>query len=110
MNSEVPMAKTARASRYSGRGIEWLRGEERHEKVISSPRPAPEGTLARPQNAARRLGYELSGSGGRRRDRKPPPCLTQDSTWPARYPTGARRSILVSLTPACAAGVVSRST
>ncbi|GGM17149.1 hypothetical protein GCM10010129_71650 [Streptomyces fumigatiscleroticus] len=41
MNSEVPMAKTARASRYSGRGIEWLRGEERHEKVISSPRPAP---------------------------------------------------------------------
>ncbi len=27
MNSEVPMAKTARASRYSGRGIEWLRGE-----------------------------------------------------------------------------------
>ena len=41
MNSEVPMAKTAMASRYSGRGIEWLRGEERHEKVISSPRPAP---------------------------------------------------------------------
>ena len=41
MNSEVPMAKTARASRYSGRGIEWLRGEERHERVISSPRPAP---------------------------------------------------------------------
>ncbi|GHG21918.1 hypothetical protein GCM10018777_40520 [Streptomyces albogriseolus] len=40
MNSEVPMAKTARASRYSGRGIEWLRGEERHERVISSPRPA----------------------------------------------------------------------
>jgi hypothetical protein len=31
------------ASRYSGRGIEWLRGEEKHEKVISSPRPAPEG-------------------------------------------------------------------
>ncbi|GAA2540517.1 hypothetical protein GCM10010423_43240 [Streptomyces levis] len=41
MNSEVPMAKTARASRYSGRGIEWLRGEERYEKVVSSPRPAP---------------------------------------------------------------------
>jgi hypothetical protein len=41
MNSEVPMAKTAMASRYSGRGIEWLRGEEKHEKVISSPRPAP---------------------------------------------------------------------
>ncbi|GHE49994.1 hypothetical protein GCM10018771_33960 [Streptomyces cellulosae] len=40
MNSEVPMAKIARASRYSGRGIEWLRGEERHERVISSPRPA----------------------------------------------------------------------
>ncbi|MFD7815241.1 hypothetical protein ACFV6E_20180 [Streptomyces sp. NPDC059785] len=40
MNSEVPMAKTARASRYSERGIEWLRGEEKHEKVISSPRPA----------------------------------------------------------------------
>jgi hypothetical protein len=41
MNSEVPMEKTARASRYSEKGIEWLRGEERHEKVISSPRPAP---------------------------------------------------------------------
>ncbi|GAA3154286.1 hypothetical protein GCM10017687_85240 [Streptomyces echinatus] len=41
MNSEVPMAKTAMASRYSGRGIEWLRGEEKREKVISSPRPAP---------------------------------------------------------------------
>jgi hypothetical protein len=41
MSSEVPMAKTAMASRYSGRGIEWLRGEEKHEKVISSPRPAP---------------------------------------------------------------------
>ncbi|GKQ38173.1 hypothetical protein ALMP_47070 [Streptomyces sp. A012304] len=41
MNSEVPMAKTAKASRYRGRGIEWLRDEEKHEKVISSPRPAP---------------------------------------------------------------------
>ncbi|GAA2391456.1 hypothetical protein GCM10010420_14460 [Streptomyces glaucosporus] len=64
MNSEVPMAKTARASRYSGRGIEWLRGEERNEEVISSPRPAPRGAPARPQNAARRQGYQLSGSGG----------------------------------------------
>ncbi|GGY98467.1 hypothetical protein GCM10010365_16290 [Streptomyces poonensis] len=32
MNSEVPMAKTATASRYSGRGIKELRGEEKHEK------------------------------------------------------------------------------
>ncbi|GHE92478.1 hypothetical protein GCM10014715_56140 [Streptomyces spiralis] len=64
MNSEVPMAKTATASRYSGRGIEWLRGEERYEKDISSPRPAPKGTLVRPQNAARRQSYELSDSGG----------------------------------------------
>ncbi|GLV87465.1 hypothetical protein Slala03_71540 [Streptomyces lavendulae subsp. lavendulae] len=53
MNSEVPMAKTARARRYSGKGIEWLRGEEKHEKVISSPRPAPTGARVRPQNAAR---------------------------------------------------------
>ncbi|GGP83874.1 hypothetical protein GCM10010278_72970 [Streptomyces melanogenes] len=64
MNSEVPMAKTATASRYSGRGIEWLRGEEKYERVISSPRPAPKGAPVRPQNAARRQGYELSGSGG----------------------------------------------
>lgn len=35
MNSEVPMAQTATASRYSGRGIEWLRGEEKHEKGSS---------------------------------------------------------------------------
>src|SRR5687768_11045696 len=64
MNSEVPMAKTAMASRYRGKGIEWLRGEERHEKVISSPRPAPRtNALVPPQNAARRQGYELSGSG-----------------------------------------------
>ncbi|MEU2228270.1 hypothetical protein [Streptomyces sp. NPDC018347] len=64
MNSEVPMAKTAMASRYSGRDIEWLRGEEKHDKVISSPRPALKGALVAPQNAARRQVQELSGSGG----------------------------------------------
>ncbi|GGU84037.1 hypothetical protein GCM10010275_19220 [Streptomyces litmocidini] len=64
MNSEVPMAKTARASRYSGRGIEWLRGEERYEGVISSPRSAPEGAVVRPRNTAGRQDCELSGSGG----------------------------------------------
>ncbi|GAA4826535.1 hypothetical protein GCM10025787_00090 [Saccharopolyspora rosea] len=50
MNSEVPMAKTAMASRYSGRGIEWLRGEDKREKghlvTAASPnrhtRPAAE--------------------------------------------------------------------
>jgi hypothetical protein len=54
MNSEVPTAKTATASRYSGRDIEWLRGEEKHDKVISSPRPALKGALVAPQNTARR--------------------------------------------------------
>ncbi len=64
MNSEVPMAKAARASRYSGRGIEGLRGEEKHGKVNPSPRSAPRGALVRPRNAAGRQDYELSGSGG----------------------------------------------
>ncbi|GAA5020790.1 hypothetical protein GCM10023335_50970 [Streptomyces siamensis] len=59
MNSEVPMAKTAMASRYNGKGIEWLRGEEKHEKVVSSPRSAPTGVLVRPRNAAGRQNYEL---------------------------------------------------
>jgi hypothetical protein len=26
------MAKTAMASKYRGRGIDWLRGDEKHEK------------------------------------------------------------------------------
>ncbi|MGY0065746.1 hypothetical protein ACWZEH_02645 [Streptomyces sp. QTS137] len=64
MNSEVPMAKTAMAGGWSGRGIEWLRGEEKHEKVVSSPRSAPAGAPVRPQNTAGRQDYELSGSGG----------------------------------------------
>lgn len=38
MNSEVPMAKTARASRWRAKGIELLRGMKRTEGV-SSPRP-----------------------------------------------------------------------
>lgn len=64
MNSEVPMAKTAMASRYSGKGIEWLRGEERYEKGHLVTAAGPKGTLGPPQNAARRQSYELSGSGG----------------------------------------------
>lgn len=63
MNSEVPMAKTARASRYSGsgrrkekgsgngNGIEWLRGEERRGRRLV--------TAVSTQRV-----YELSGSGG----------------------------------------------
>ncbi|MFC8519430.1 hypothetical protein [Streptomyces sp. NPDC057257] len=64
MNSEVPMAKTAMASRYSGRGIEWLRREEKHEKVNLVTAASPKDTRARPQNAAGQQGYEFSGSGG----------------------------------------------
>ncbi len=65
LNSEVLMAKPARASRNSGKGIELLRGEEKHEKVISSPRSAPEGALVRPQkHTAGRQDCELSDSGG----------------------------------------------
>ncbi|RDD86648.1 hypothetical protein DVZ84_23825 [Streptomyces parvulus] len=37
-----------------------------------------------------------SGSGGRRRDRGPPPCPIRDSTWPARYPVFPRPGIPVS--------------
>ncbi|GHH94118.1 hypothetical protein GCM10017779_45750 [Streptomyces capillispiralis] len=48
MNSEVPMAKTARASRYRGKGIEWLRGGARHGTGVSSPRSVPPGALVRP--------------------------------------------------------------
>lgn len=55
MNSEVAMAKTTTASRRNGREIEWLRGEKKHDKVISSPRPALKGALDAPQKAARRL-------------------------------------------------------
>ncbi|GAA2461218.1 hypothetical protein GCM10010421_63470 [Streptomyces glaucus] len=62
MNSEVPMAKTARASRYSGKGIEWLRGEEKHDRVVPSPRSAPRGAPARPRCAAGRQDHELGWS------------------------------------------------
>jgi hypothetical protein len=58
------MAKTARASRYSGRGIEWLRGEEKHGERRLVTAVSTHGTLVRPQNAAGRQDYELSGSGG----------------------------------------------
>jgi hypothetical protein len=64
MNSDVPMAKIAMASRYSGRGIEELRGERSTRRDISSPRSAPKGAVVRPQNAAGQQSYELSSSGG----------------------------------------------
>ncbi|GAB2805159.1 hypothetical protein GCM10027073_42100 [Streptomyces chlorus] len=72
MNSEVPMAKTATESRYSGTGrgtcvgavigagIEWLRGEERQERTahLVTAVSAHGHTGTRP----------AAGGGGRRRD------------------------------------------
>jgi hypothetical protein len=58
------MANTARASKYNGAGIEWLRGEERYERVISSPRPAHAHICPTAEGGATTGLYELSGSGG----------------------------------------------
>lgn len=43
------MTKTAMASRYSGRGIEWLRGEEKHEKghLVTAASPGLTPTTCR---------------------------------------------------------------
>ncbi len=64
MNSEVPMANTARAIRYSGRGIEWLRGEEKHEgrhhDDVVTRTPPREGHLV---TAASTLRAHSSGPG-----------------------------------------------
>ncbi len=63
MNSEVPMANTAMARRYSGRGIEWLRGEEKHEKGRLVTAVSTQGCTHTPHKG--RVGTcELSGSGG----------------------------------------------
>jgi hypothetical protein len=58
------MAKTAMASKYRGRGIDWLRGDERHEKRRLVTAVSTQGATVRPRSAAGRRNYELSGSGG----------------------------------------------
>ncbi|GAA4991417.1 hypothetical protein GCM10023257_34910 [Streptomyces hyderabadensis] len=64
MNSEVPMAQTATASRYKGRGIEWLRGEEKHERGHLVTTAGPPARTRAPAERGTARGWELRDPGG----------------------------------------------